>query len=261
MTILSKEAWDTGQAVILPHSLKLEARAEQTLSKASRLSMSDWSTAGAATGGERDEGSGFFPFSFFVASMAMERGENSRWIGGESRGSRRKREQEVRRRQREDHCVQASWPPSQAHNEGAWGSEGAHVQSTATRFPRPQADGARSAPHLPLRFSTKPSPSVPWARGLLSVFWERGSPDLPTCRLRRGSSGGPVRPIFIISNSRPSREAKPRMADDTRLPQEQPRQAGSRRGGEIKARVPRKDPVTQAMTIKARQAPGRHRPA
>ena len=31
----------------------------------------------------------------------------------------------------------------------------------------------------------------------LSVFWERGSPDLPTCGPRRGSARGPVRPIFI----------------------------------------------------------------
>ena len=64
----------------------------------------------------------------------------------------------------------------------------------------------------------------------LSVFWERGSPDLPACGLRRGSSGGLVRPIFISTNSRPSQGAKPRGADDTELPQ-----AGPRGGGEIKA--------------------------
>ena len=65
------------------------------------------------------------------------------------------------------------------------------------RRPRPQADGARGAPHLSLRFSAKRSPSAPWARGLLLAFWERGSPDFPACGLWRGSSGGPVRPIFI----------------------------------------------------------------
>ena len=65
------------------------------------------------------------------------------------------------------------------------------------RRPRPQAVGARGAPHLPFGFATKPSPSASWARGLLSVFWERGSPDLPACGLWCGSSGGPVRPIFI----------------------------------------------------------------
>ena len=50
------------------------------------------------------------------------------------------------------------------------------------------------------------------------------------------SSGGLVRPVFINPRSRPSRGAKPRGADDARLPQERPHQAGSRGGGEIKAR-------------------------
>ena len=61
--------------------------------------------------------------------------------------------------------------------------------------------------------------------------------------------------------TRPSRGAKPREADDARPPQERPRQAGSRGGGEIKARVPREVLVTQAMTIETRQAPGGRRPA
>ena len=113
---------------------------------------------------------------------------------------------------------------------------------------------------MPLCFSAKPSPSVAWARGLVSAFWERGSPDLPTCGLRRGPSGGPARPIFISSSSRPSRGAKPRGADDRKLPQRQPRQAGLRGGGEIKAGVPRKEPVTQAMTFETRRAPGGRRP-
>ena len=39
------------------------------------------------------------------------------------------------------------------------------------------------------------------------------------------------------------------------LPQEQPRQAGSRGGGEIKAGVPREVLMMQAMTIKTRWAP------
>ena len=84
---------------------------------------------------------------------------------------------------------------------------------------------------------------------------------MPACGLRRGSSGGPAWPIFINTCSRPSRGAKPRGADDRELPQERPHQAASRGGGEINARVPREDPVTQAMTIKARRAPGRRRPA
>ena len=107
----------------------------------------------------------------------------------------------------------------------------------------------------------------------MSAFWERGSPDLPACGLRRGSSGGPVWPIFISSSSRPSRGAKPHGADDRKLPQRQPHQEGSRGGGEIKAGVPREEPVTQAMTIETRRAPayvvslfplwckgGKHRP-
>src|SRR3954470_5748478 len=92
------------------------------------------------------------------------------------------------------------------------------------------------------------------------AFRERGSPDLPACGLRRGSSGGPVRPIFINTSSRPSRGAKPRGADNRKLPLERPHQACSRGGGEINARVPHEDPVTQAMTIKTRRAPGGRRP-
>ena len=146
---------------------------------------------------------------------------------------------------------------SRAVAEASWESGDAHVQSIATRRPRPHAIGARGASHLPLRFSAKPSPGTPWARGLLSAFWEWGSLDLPACDLRCGSSGGPVQPSFISSSSRHSRGAEPHGADDRKLPQEQPRQAGSRGGGEIKAGVPREVPVTQAMTIEARRAPSR----
>ena len=81
------------------------------------------------------------------------------------------------------------------------------------RQPRPQAFGARGAPNLTLGFAAKPSPSAPWAQGLLSAFWERGSPDLPAYGLQRGSRGGPAWPIFINTSSRPSRGAKPRGAD------------------------------------------------
>ena len=62
----------------------------------------------------------------------------------------------------------------------------------------------------PFGFAAKPSPSAPWARGLLSAFWEWGYRDLPACGLRRGSRSGPVRTIFINTCSRPSRGAKPR---------------------------------------------------
>ena len=47
---------------------------------------------------------------------------------------------------------------------------------------------------MPFRLPTRPSPGAPWARGLLSAFWERGSLDLPACGLRCGSKGGPARP-------------------------------------------------------------------
>ena len=59
------EKWDAGQAVVLPHSLKIVARAELTLPKPS---------AGAANGGEQGGGVGFFPLPFFVGAMAMGRG-------------------------------------------------------------------------------------------------------------------------------------------------------------------------------------------
>ena len=94
---------------------------------------------------------------------------------------------------------------SRAVAEITWGSGDAHVQSITTRRPRPQAIGACDTPHLTFGFATKPSPSAPWALGLLSAFWERGSPDLPACGPWRGSTSGPVRPIFTNKHSRPSR--------------------------------------------------------
>ena len=90
----------------------------------------------------------------------------------------------------------ASLLSGQAVAEAAWGSGDAHVQSTAMRQPRPQAFGARGAPYLTLGFATKPSPSAPWARGLLSAFSERGS--RPSClRPMAWLSQQAVRPIFI----------------------------------------------------------------
>ena len=50
----------------------------------------------------------------------------------------------------------------------------------------------------------------------LSTSWEWGYPDLPACGLWRGSINDPVRPSFSSNNSRPSRGAKPREADDTK---------------------------------------------
>ena len=50
----------------------------------------------------------------------------------------------------------------------------------------------------------------------LSEFWERGSPDLPACGPRHGSTSGPVPLVSTNKCSRPSRGAKPREADDTK---------------------------------------------
>ena len=51
------------------------------------------------------------------------------------------------------------------------------------------------------------------------AFWEQGYPDLPTCGPRHGSIDGLVRPTFSINNTRPSRGAKPREANDTKTPE------------------------------------------
>ena len=88
----------------------------------------------------------------------------------------------------------ASLLSGQAVAEAPWGSGDTHVQSTAMRRPRPQAVRARGASLLPFRLPARPSPGAPWARGLLSVFWEWGSPDMPACGLRRGSRGAQCDP-------------------------------------------------------------------
>ena len=69
MAILSMEKWDAGQAVVLPHSLKMVARAKLTLPKPS---------AGAADGGGKAETR--------VSSLSPYSSEPWRWEGRE--GSR-----------------------------------------------------------------------------------------------------------------------------------------------------------------------------
>ena len=64
VAILSMEKWDAGQVVVLPHSLKMVAKAKLTLPKPS---------AGAADGGGQGGDTGFFPLPFFVGAMAMGR--------------------------------------------------------------------------------------------------------------------------------------------------------------------------------------------
>ena len=88
--ILSREAWDAGQTVVLPHSLKIVARAEQTLFKASGLSMIDQAMAGPAAGGARPSKSRFFPLPFFVGAMVVKRGKNSSRVDGGGWSSKRK---------------------------------------------------------------------------------------------------------------------------------------------------------------------------
>ena len=81
------EKWDAGQAVVLPHSLKIVARAELTLPKPS---------AGAANSGGPGGDTGFFPLPFFVGAMAMGRGVVRDWVdnrswsssGGRTEGAR-----------------------------------------------------------------------------------------------------------------------------------------------------------------------------
>ena len=128
-------------------------------------------------------------------------------------------------------CMQQGLVKSRTVAEAAWGSGGAHVPSIAMRRPRPQVLGARGALQLPFGFASKPSSSAPWARGLLSASWERGCPDLPSCYPRRGSTSGPVRPIFTNKHSRPSRgssvvaaEAGPYQAVDGATPRAAGRQ-------------------------------------
>ena len=176
---------------------------------------------------------------------------------GRSRVSRKQRDWGSQAWAEEEKLCRLQGPHSQADSKAVWGSGDAHVQSTATRRPRPQAFGARGAPYLTFGFASKPSPSAPWARGLLSAFWEQGSPDLPACGPRVAGLACLYGPPSSTRHSRPSRGAKPREADDRRPPQERLRQAGSRGAERSRQGAPREVPVTQAMTTRARRAPAR----
>ena len=107
-------------------------------------------------------------------------------------------------------------------------------QAGKSRDPRSQnADSSPQAPRRARTWLSGEAKDLKVMETRLSAFWEWGSPNLPACGLRRGSRGGPAWPIFINANSRPSRGAKPRGADDRKLPQERPHQTGSRGDGEI----------------------------
>jgi hypothetical protein len=82
-------------------------------------------------------------------------------------------------------------------------------------------------------FAWKPSPSAPWARGLLSVFWEPGYPDLPACGTWRGTFSGQGWPIFTnhlqvpregpsLARPRASRPRRIHFIDNSRVPREGP---------------------------------------
>ena len=83
---------------------------------------------------------------------------------------------------------------------------------------------------MPLGFASKPSPSAPWAQGLLWAFWERVSPDLPAYGPRRGFASGPVWSIFTNKHSRPSRGGRHKTSSGAASP------GWLARGGEIEAR-------------------------
>src|SRR3954467_222873 len=65
------------------------------------------------------------------------------------------------------------------------------------RQPRPRDVRARGAPHLPLGFASKPSPSAPWARGLMLASWERG----PQTCLPAAHDVAPPVALYVPSSS------------------------------------------------------------
>src|SRR4051812_38484684 len=89
-----------------------------------------------------------------------------------------------------------------------------------------------------------------YLRRCLSAFWEQGSLDLPACGLRRGSNGGPARPIF--TNARPKTLARGQASRGGR----HGASSGAASSGWLtrrrrdQGRVPRDVPMTQAMKTK-----------
>ena len=84
---------------------------------------------------------------------------------------------------------------------------------------------------------------------------------MPACGLWRGSSGGPVRPIFIsarlktLARGQASRGGRHKTSLGTASPGRLPRRRRDQ------GRVPHEVLVTQAMLIETRRAPGRRWPA
>ena len=108
VAILSMEKWDVDQAIIIPHSLKMVARAELTLSKPSE---------GAANGGGQGEDTGFFPLPFFVGAMAMGRGGRFEIGLKIEAGVRAEEGQRALEQQKGERLCTTTSPPSMAQNK------------------------------------------------------------------------------------------------------------------------------------------------
>ena len=124
---------------------------------------------------------------------------------------------------------------SHAVAEAAWGSGDAHVQSTATCQPRPQAFwGPRCSELDPwLRREAKPEHTL--GAGATVDVLGTGVPRLACLPPTAWPGSGPYDPYSSTRHPRPSRGSKPREADDARPPREWPSQASSR-GAEISRR-------------------------
>ena len=74
---------DAGQAVVAPHSLKLEASMGRTLSMASSLSARGRPSTGSKDGGAVGEDRSFFPFLACFGAMAVKQAERNQigWTG------------------------------------------------------------------------------------------------------------------------------------------------------------------------------------
>ena len=103
----------------------------------------------------------------------------------------------------------------------------------------------------------KPSPSTPWARGLLPASWERGSPGLPP------AAHGVARLAGVHGPSTSTQAQDPREGPTLagQMMQSFLRGSLTRQAREEVERsrqgVPRVVPMTQAMKIKTRRAPAR----
>ena len=178
------QARDAGQATVPPHSLKPEASMGCTLSMASWLSTSDLPTIGSTAGSSPAEDRGTLPFLRLVRCHGNGRIEL--------------RSDQEKRLSSEEAEELGSAPQQREENHVDRGGRLARRVSrqrgeaeTPTSNQPPRVDqgrrllGPAALRTCPFGFAAKPSLSAPWARGLLSVFWEWGFPDFPACGLLR----------------------------------------------------------------------------